>query len=322
MGFAKISKIKDPALAENVIHAFDDVNGPHPGFRPAHAKGILLTGTFTPSAAAAGLSIAPHLERGSTPVTVRFSDATGIPAIPDNDPNASPRGMATRFHLAEHVHTDIIAHSVNAFPTHTAEELVEFLQAAFKSGPGAANAGEKPTPIEKFLASHPAALEFVQAPKPLPASFAEESFFAISAFKFIGKDRVARFGRYRICPDRAPRHLDAEAAAKVAPNFLFDEIKARLAAGTVKMRIAVQLAEAGDVVNNATVQWPNDRPEIDFGTIELSGVVPDNEAEQRRIIFDPIPRVDGIEPSDDPLLNVRADVYLMSGRRRRSEGPK
>jgi catalase len=39
--------------------------------------------------------------------------------------------------------------------------------------------------------------------------------------------------------------------------------------------------------------------------------------ELARIIFDPIPRVEGIEPSDDPLFELRAAIYLMSGRRRR-----
>ena len=32
---------------------------------------------------------APHIQRESTPVTVRFSDSTGLPLIPDNDPLAS-----------------------------------------------------------------------------------------------------------------------------------------------------------------------------------------------------------------------------------------
>ncbi len=50
----------------------------------------------------------------------------------------------------------------------------------------------------------------------------------------------------------------------------------------------------------------------------LTHAVADNAAEQKQIIFDPIPRVDGIEPSDDPLLELRAAVYLLSGRRRRS----
>ena len=39
--------------------------------------------------------------------------------------------------------------------------------------------------------------------------------------------------------------------------------------------------------------------------------VPDNLAQQKHIIFDPIPRVDGIEASGDPLLELRAAIYLL-----------
>ena len=304
---------KTPLTAE-VLKAFDDLNGPQPGFRPAHAKGLLITGVFTPSPDGSALTRAPHLHRTSTPVTVRFSDFAGVPAIPDNSPDASPRGLAIRFHLAEHRHTDIIAHSVDGFPARTAEEFVEFLRAIHASGPGAAS----PTPIEQFLGSHPAALKFVQVPKPLPVSFAKESFFGVSAYRFTGADGVGKFGRYRILPDGGSEYLSTETAAAVAPDFLFDDIRQRLARSPVKLRIVVQLAGPGDVVDNSTIHWPADRPQIEFGIVELNDVAPENEAEQRHIIFDPIPRVDGIDPSGDPLLEPRADVYLASGRRRRS----
>src|ERR1700722_19059150 len=120
---------KTLAISRDAIAAFDKVDGGvHPGFRPAHAKGILLTGTFTPSPEAASLTRAPHLHRNSTPVTVRFSNFAGIPTVADNDPQgASPRGFAVRFHLAEHVHTDIIGHSVDNFPAPSVEGLLDFL---------------------------------------------------------------------------------------------------------------------------------------------------------------------------------------------------
>ena len=88
------------AVSRETIEVFDKVNrGVHPGFRPAHAKGILLTGVFTPSSEAASLTRAPHFNRNSTPVTVRFSNFAGIPSIADNDPQeASPRGFAVRRH--------------------------------------------------------------------------------------------------------------------------------------------------------------------------------------------------------------------------------
>jgi len=302
------------AVAEEALQAFDNLNGSQPGFRPAHAKGILLSGRFTPSPDAVSLTCAPHILRSSTPVTVRFSDFAGIPTVPDNHPDASPRGIAIRFNLAEHVHTDIIGHSVDGFPVRTAQEMVEFLRAIYASSPGVPS----PTPIEKFLSTHPAALEFVQAPKPMPASFAKESFYAVNAYKFTNADGISKYGRYRIRPDGENEFLDSSGKAKAGPNFLFDEIKERLAQGSIKMRIAVQVAANDDIVNDSTVHWPKDRPEISLGAVELLGVLPDNDAEQRHIIFDPIPRVEGIEPSEDPLLEPRAEIYLMSGRRRRS----
>ncbi|HEX5228493.1 MAG TPA: catalase family peroxidase [Bryobacteraceae bacterium] len=305
-------------VAEEALKAFDAINGPQSGYRPAHAKGILLAGSFTPAPAAKSLTRAPHILRASTPVSVRFSDFAGIPAIPDNHEQASPRGFALRFHLEEHSHTDIIAHSIDGFPARTAEEFVEFLHAIAASGPNAA----KPTPVEKFLGSHPAALRFVQTPQPMPVSFAKQAYFAVNAYKFTNREGSSQFGRYRIRPDGPTEHLDAAAAQKATPNFLFDEITGRLQKGPVKMRIAAQVAGQGDIVDDSTSHWQDDRPEIEFGTIELKTVIPNNDEEQRQIIFDPIPRVDGIESSGDPLLEPRATVYLYSGRRRRAAVPE
>jgi len=300
-------------LGNDLLETFETIFGAHPGFRPAHAKGVLLTGTFTPSREAKSLTRAPHITRESTPVTARFSDGTGIPVIPDNDPNANPHGFAIRFHLAEHVHTDIISHSTDGFPTRTGQEFLEFLRAAAASGASKPS----PSPIEVFLGSHPAALAFIQAPKPAPSSFATEAYFGVTAFRFINQDGVERYGRYRITPQAGVEHLDPAIAQGKDANYLFDELKQRLAAGPIRFDIQVQVANPNDIVDDATIHWPEDRRVIPFGTVALTAEAADQAKEQKTIIFDPIPRVDGIESSGDPLLELRAAVYLLSGRRRR-----
>ena len=302
------------ALGDALIAQFDALFGLHPGFRPAHAKGVLLTGSFAPTAAAAGLSKAPHFASASTPVTVRFSDSTGLPTIPDNDANGNPKGIAIRFHLGERVHTDIIAHSTDGFPTHTGEEFLEFLKAVAGSGPDVLS----PKPIEQFLGSHPAALAFVQAPKPFPVSFATEAFYGVTAAEFLNDAGQSQFGRYQVVPDEELAHLSDEEAKAKSPNYLFDEIKERVQKGSVKFDIKLQLAEPGDVVDDATIPWGAGRKVVPIGTVELTGLVADDAVEQKTIIFDPIPRVVGIEPSNDPLLELRAAIYLISGRRRRA----
>ncbi len=301
------------ALSEKIIQQFDTIFGLHPGFRPAHAKGLLLTGVFRPSATAIKLSRAPHVKRESTPVTARFSNSTGLPLIPDNDTNADPRGLAIRFHLAEHVHSDIVSHSTDGFPTQTGEEFLELLQAIAASS----SSQQSPSPVEKFLRTHPAALAFVQTPKPMPASFAQEKYFGVTAMRFTNDDGISRHGRYRILPESGEQHLTADEARIKTADSLFEELAQRLATAPIRFRILVQLANDGDVVNDATFHWPEDREIAEFGTITLTNIAPDNAREQQKIIFDPIPRIEGIDPSDDPLLELRAAVYLLSGRRRR-----
>jgi catalase len=233
--------------------------------------------------------------------------------LPDNDPNANPRGLAIRFHLAEHVHTDIVSHSTDGFPTKTGEEFLEFLKALAASGPDVPS----PKPIEEFLGSHPAALAFVQTPKPSPSSYAKETYFGVTAMRFINKEGVSRYGRYRIVPDAGVEHLDPEVIKGKDANFLFDELNQLIAAGPIGLQVFAQLANESDEVNDATVHWPDDRRLARLGQIVLTAPVSENDQEQKKIIFDPIPRVDGIEPSDDPLLELRAAIYLISGRRRR-----
>jgi catalase len=303
--------IADPVLAQQLLDAMDALFGLHPGFRPVHAKGLMCSGTFTPSTQAAKLTRAPHASRPSTPVTVRYSDATGLPNIPDNDPQAAPKGMAVRFHLDEHAHSDIIAHSINGFPVRTGLEFLEFLHAVKAAGEG------KPEALGVFLGAHPNAKRFVEAPKPVPTSFAREAFFAVTSFKFTNPGGVSRHGRFRIRPDAGTEYLsDTDAAAKPS-NFLFDEISQRLAKEPVKFGVFVQMAEPGDDVADSSVTWMS-RTEIPFGTITLTTHVDDQVPDRRKIIFDPLPRVDGIDSSGDPLTQVRSDIYLLSGRRRRA----
>ena len=302
------------ALANDLLRAFEQVFGSHPGFRPAHAKGLMLTGTFTPASQARSLTNAPHMTRPSTPVTVRFSNSTGLPEIPDSSPDANPRGFAIRFNLAEHVHTDIVTHSTDGFPTRDGNQFLEFLRAVAASGPDVPS----PKPVETFLGSHPSALAFVQAPKPFPTSLATESYFGVTAFAFTNDAGQTKYGRYRIVPEAGNSYLTPEQVTALSPNYHFDELAQRVAKQPIRFRIYAQVAVDGDTVDDATIHWPESREQVELGTLELNQVLTDTVAQQKHIIFDPIPRVQGIAASADPLLELRAAVYLVSGRRRRT----
>jgi catalase len=82
--------------------------------------------------------------------------------------------------------------------------------------------------------------------------------------------------------------------------------------------VVVQLAEAGDVVTDSTVLLPETRQEVEFGTLAITERVDELAPERRKMIFDPDPRVDGIDSAGDPITAVRSEIYLLSGRRRRA----
>jgi len=282
-------------------------NGPHQGFRANHAKGVMVEGTFTPSPSAASFSKAPHFAK-SVPVLVRFSDTTGVPTLPDADPNASPHGIAIRFTLPDGSSTDIVSISANAFPVATPEDFLAFLQAAGQSGPDA----PKPTPIEKFLSTHPAAAKFVSTPRPPPVSFGTLAFYGVNALKFTNANGVSHYARYQIIPVAGEHALSDAEAKKADPNYLMDELPKRIAQGPVKFRLLAQVANEGDPVSDGTAVWPDDRKLVSLGTISLTKMVKDQVTAQKLIMFSPLNLQPGIEPSADPVLLARPAAYGVS----------
>ena len=303
----------DKPVVEQIVNTLTKLSGgPHQGYRANHAKGIVIKGEFVPAKSAASLSKAVHLQSATSPVIVRFSDATGVPNIPDADGNAFPKGIAIRFQLPDGGYTDIVSISTNGFPASKPEDFLGLLNAVAASGADA----PKPSPIEQFLGSHPAALKFVQMPKPAPVSFATEAFYGVNAFKFTNVSGATQYGRYRITPIQGTEFLTKEQTDKASPNYLFDELPMRLSKMPAQFKIAVQLAEKGDEVNDPTVVWPETRKLVELGTLTLKSVDPKGSEFERTVMFNPLVLVDGIEPSADPILLARPAAYAVSYGRR------
>jgi catalase len=282
------------------------------GFRFTHAKGVVLTGTFTPAKGATSISRAAHF-RASVPVTVRLSDGTGIPQINDDNPNASPRGMAIRFALPGGAFTDIVANSHNGFFVGTADDFLALLKAIAATTPTSPH----PSPIEQFLGGHPRALKVITDSKPLPLSFATLGYFGNNALLFIDSAGTKRAGRYQILPLAGIHSRPLAATAKLSPNYMFEELTRRIAKGPIKYRLLVQLPNPGDPTNDGSVVWPDDRKRVELGTLSLTAIAPKNEELQRSLAFSPIFLTDGIQLADDPFIALRAAVYALSAQHRR-----
>jgi len=174
--------------------------------------------------------------------------------------------------------------------------------------------------IGPFLEATPSAAAFVQDPKPSPVSFATERYFGVNAFTLVSSESVKTSIRYRIVPTAGIETLSDEEVKVKSETYLFDEIPERLAGSAIEFKLLAQIAQPGDPTDDATQHWPEDREVVELGMIKLEKILDEDESKklQKQVIFDPIPRVQGVEASDDPLLDVRAAVYLISGKGRRA----
>jgi catalase len=304
------------AVAQSAVIAVQTVNtmnqlwGRHPGMRANHAKGVVVEGSFSPSATASGLSKATIFAGPPVPVTVRFSDSTGLPSLPDGSPPANPHGMSVKFH-ANSTEVDVVTNSLPFFPVATGEDFLALLQALSVSGPDA----PKPTKAEAFIAAHPTVGKAFGAIQ-TPTSFARETYNGVDAFIFVNAAGDRQPFRFRIVPAGGAEHLSAEDAGKQPPDFLVDELPRRLETGPVVFRLMAQLANPGDQTKDPSEPWPADRKEVDMGTITLAHAVADNAKAQAELRYLPNRLESGIEVSDDPLIDARVRAYVISFGRR------
>jgi catalase len=289
------------SLAEEIVDAINEISGVHPGHRAAHAKGTLMTGTFT--GAGTDLTTAPHLQGEPVRVTARFSNGGGDPGIPDYAREG--RGMAVKFYLPDGAKTDIVALTLPCFFVRTPEDFLEFTRA--RKDP------ERLMP--DWLGAHPEALTAIQAALGAdpPVSYATCAYNSIHSFRWIDADGGSRFVRYRWEPEAGEQTLSPEDAKARGRDYLQEDLLAR---GEIAFRLKAIVATDEDAVDDPTVAWPAEREQVEVGRLVVEGPELERERDGDILVFDPTRVIDGIELSDDAILRFRGPAYSVSVERR------
>lgn len=274
--------------------------------RAVHSKGTILQGSFTPAKQARELSQAAVFSSGTVPVTVRFSDFTGIPDIPDTVGDANPRGFAVKFRVPTTGDVDLVTHSFNGFPTRTSDEFAQLLRAIGSSGAEAA----KPTPLDSFLATHPIAKTFLTTQKPPPVSYGTLTYYGVNAFTFVDARQGHHLVRYRFVPRAGEQVLDAAALKTMGPNYLQEEIAARIATSPIAFDWYAQVAEVGDLADDPSIAWPETRKLVKLGTVTITALDKDSQTD-KALLFLPGRVPNGIEIAD-PMIAMRNAAYPIS----------
>src|ERR1700730_3012225 len=335
----------DPTQAERLVQSIiADFPDNDPEKRPIHTIGIGVKGTFEPSEVAPDYCIAEHFQPrpkdDPVKVTVRFSNGSGSPKQHDgwND----VRGMATRFHLEDKPDgraTDLIAMTLGGFFVRSVDEFFDFTRSARQTPvkaesklckivdalllkpplddppPGQTQSGNAGT-LDYANKHRFAQLAIFQAGIiGAPVSYVRAVYHAVHTFFVVGPDRVRRPVRFSWKPVAG---VQTTKDTVVAPDddYLQGELRKRLEEWPARMMLMMMIGEDGDVLEDPTVPWPAHRVRVVMGTLSLNKVAADQVADGEKLSFNPWRLVPGIEPSADPLLRARRDVYEVSRKRR------
>ena len=294
----------------DLVDALNGVFGKHAGDRAAHAKGICLTGSFTPSAEAPKLSKAAHFAK-EVPILARFSLGGGNPNALDNTQD-NVRGLAVKFDLGNGASTDIVTISAPVFFVKTPELFVEFLKTVATGDKDKLNtffaARRKSTRQNAWLMSHP-----------VPARYAGVGYWGVHFFTFTNAAGEQTLVKYKLIPEAGELELTPEEAKAKGADFYADELKERLAKGPVVFDYVAIMGKKGDQTSDPTLRWHDEdhRPTTSIGKISIMAIAPQDTCDAG--VFLPGNVTDGIAgPSDDPIFAARSPAYIVSFTRRRA----
>jgi catalase len=306
---------------DRIIDAFESTGGDHPGFRHNHAKGICVTGWFESNGNAAAVSKAAVFAVGRVPLVGRFALAGGMPSQADKP--VTVRSMALRFVAPGGQEWRTGMNNIPVFPVNSAQGFYEQLL-AFRPDP--ASGKPDPAAVQDFLARHPEtgrAMSLIRA-RAVSSSFADSTFNSLNAFRMDNASGVSVPVRWAAVPLPEVTAAGDPPSAGADPNYLFDDLIARIHRQPQQWRLVITVGEPGDRTDDATLPWPEGRQQVDAGVVSIDHVSSEDSgsASCTDINYDPLVLPSGIEPSDDPLLSARSAVYASSFTLRAAEKRK
>ncbi|WP_338430564.1 catalase family peroxidase [Synechococcus elongatus] len=309
IGIATVSFAVTGVTPDQVLSAIEGTFGVNVGQRRNHIKGTCAVGNFVATAEAKTYSRSPLFSGKSIPVVARFSLAGGNPKAPDTAKN--PRGLGLQFQLPNNRFLNMALINTPVFGVASPDGFYENMLAI---RPDPATGKPDPEKVKAFREKYPenkAQATFLASNNP-PTSYANTSYFGLHAFKFINQTNQTRLVRWQFVPQDGEKRLtDAELQAAPA-NFLEQKLIERTQQSPVKWDFWITLGQPGDAEDNPTIAWPSDRQQVKVGTLTLTAASPQPGAACEGINYDPLVLSDGIEPTNDPVLQFRSGVYALS----------
>ena len=294
--------------------------------RAVHTKGYGAFGHFQLYRCMAEYTTASFLQdpSRSIPTATRFSFAVSNKGTPDTARNV--RGFSTKFYLQNGVF-DLLC---NHIPVFLIRDAMRFPQAIASLSPSPINNLPDGNLFWDFMARTPEATHFLTwlySDAGTVASFRTMRGYGVNTYIWRNAAGKRRYVKYHWIPAAGETCIDAAAANRLAcenPNVAGQDLWDTLAGGgTVEYELNVQLMDPQmehtlpyDPLDDTKVWSEEQFPLMPVGKLTLERNPENYTSQVEKLAFSPANLVDGIELSNDKMLQGRSFIYWDAQRRR------
>lgn len=298
-------------LAKRTVNQIEKIAGTHPGYRRAHAKGELYQATFTPNGVAGEYTKADHLTNTVVSAIVRFSNVWPNPQTPDA--LSVVKGMSVQFQLPNEQITNLVGTSIPIFITKTPQTFFDILNTIHSFQDFKPHFKDAVKLFAQFPESR-AAFQMIRKLKNTKG-FAMSCYYAIHVFYLINEKGLRTPVKFEWEPEEDVKSLSVKEMATKSADYLSTELDERLGKEEVRFHLHIVIGEPNDPTDDPTKEWPKERKRIEAGILRVKAKA---NVEEDHYVFDPTVLPQGIECSDDEILQFRKDAYAVSYERRRN----
>jgi catalase len=298
-----------PAAIVDTLKAMADASAK---VRAIFARGRCVRGTYIPSDRAEEITKSRSFAAASR-VLARFSADGGNLRVTDAA-CLTLRGFSFRLGDIDH-RSDILTQSAPVHYAKTPAQMLAYLKAQLPGPDGRPD----PEKLRAFSTANPETSHQASymAAHPLPASFADTTYWAVHAFPATNRSDETQFIKFKVVPVGGQAAPTEDAARTKSEDFLQDDLQTRIAARTIRFSLMAVLGRPGDPILDVTSRWPDEdhRETLRLGTIVITAV----EANQvcDALAFDPAALAEGIGYPPDEIFAARRAAYAASLAQRR-----
>lgn len=294
--------------------------------RAVHVKGWGASGYFQLTNSMRKYTKASLFQTPGTqvPVRTRFSLAVSTKGTPDTSRNV--RGFSTKFYLNNGVF-DLLCNHIPVFLVRDAIRFPESIEAFL---PNPANNLVDPNRFWGFVARAPEATHFVTwlySDAGTIKSLRRIHGYSVNTYVWRNASGARTYVKYHWVPSAGEQCIDAEESGKLAcqnPDLCGQDLYDAIAAGRpVEYQLCVQLMDPADAAKlsfdplDDTKVWDEKvYPLVPVGRMVLNKNTMDYNEQVEKVAFSPANLLDGIELSNDKMLEGRSFIYYDAQRHR------